>query len=147
VGFQQNFKLKRQWCNQTAAIGQKNDAVILAAYANNRNMILHCPKNFGGTQTWPENKVACMWGMGTQAVSILINLNSALTNNCNIIVLTVNKLSGCTTAQEVEDIPIPVANRLVRFKGSAIFIPGLVLQNAIITSNTNDSFDLIPLMN
>ncbi len=85
--------------------------------------------------------------MGTQAVSILINLNSALTNNCNIIVLTVNKLSGCTTAQEVEDIPIPVANRLVRFKGSAIFIPGLVLQNAIITSNTNDSFDLIPLMN
>ncbi len=122
------------------------DTVILAADANNRIMILHSPKNFCGTQTRPENKVVCMLGMGTQAVSILVKLNSALTN-CNIIVPTVNKLSGCATAQEVEEILIPVANWLNGFEGSAIFIPGPVLQNAIITSNTNDPFNLIPLMN
>jgi hypothetical protein len=87
-----------------------------------------------------------MLGMGTQAISILVNLNLALAN-CNIIVPTVNKLSGCETAQEVEDIPISANNGLVGFEGSAIFIPGPLLQNAIITSNINDPFNLIPLMN
>ncbi len=109
-------------------------------------MILHSPKNIGGTRTRPENKVVCMLGMGTQAVSILVNLNLALAN-CNIIVPTVNKLSGCATAQEVKDIPIPAANGIVGFEGSAIFIPGPFLQNAIIMLNTNDPFNLIPLMN
>ncbi len=122
------------------------DTVILAADANKRIMILHSSKNFGETQTQPENKLVCMIRMGTQAVSILVDLNLAFAN-CNIIVPTVNKLSGCKTAQEVEDIPIPATNGLVGFKGSAIFIPGPFLQNAIITSNTNDPFDLIPLMN
>jgi hypothetical protein len=109
-------------------------------------MILHSPKNFGGTRTRPKNKVVCMLGMGTQAVSVLVNLNSAL-ENFNIIVPTADKLSGCKTAQEVEDIPIPATNGLVGFEGSAIFIPGPFLQNTIITSNRNDPFDLIPLMN
>jgi hypothetical protein len=122
------------------------DKVILAADASKRIMTLHSPKNFGGTQTRPENKVVCMLGMGTQSASILIDLNLALAN-CNIIVPTVDELSGSGTAQEVEDIPIPAANRLVKFKGSAIFIPGPFLQNAIITSNLKDPFDLIPLMN
>ncbi len=96
------------------------DTVILAADANNRIMILHSPKNFGGTQTQPKNKVVCMLGIGTQAVSVLVDLNSALAN-CNIIVPTVNKLSGCETAQEAKDIPIPATNGLVGFEGSAIY--------------------------
>jgi hypothetical protein len=84
--------------------------------------------------------------MGTQSVSVLVNLNLALAN-CNIIVPTVDKLSGCKTAQEVEDIPIPVTNGLLRFKGLAIFIPRPFLQNTIITLNSNNPFNLIPLMN
>ncbi len=120
--------------------------LFLAADANNYIMILHSPKNFGGTHTQPKNKAVCMLGMGTQVVSVLVDLNLALAN-CNIIAPTVNKLSGCATAQEVEDILILAANGLVGFKGSAIFIPGPVLQNVINTSNTNDPFDLIPLMN
>jgi hypothetical protein len=84
--------------------------------------------------------------MGTQAVSILVNLNLALAN-FNIIVPTINELSGCATAQEVKYIPFPAANGIVRFEGSAIFIPGPFLQNAIIMLNTNGSFNLIPLMN
>ncbi len=103
------------------------DTVILAADANKRIRILHSPKNFGGTRTRPENKVVCMVGMGTQSVSILVNLNLALAN-CNIIFPTVNKLSRCKTAQEVKDIPIPATNGLVGFKESAIFIPGPFLQ-------------------
>ncbi len=84
--------------------------------------------------------------MGTQSVSILVDLNLALAN-CNIIAHTIHKLSGCKTAQEVEDIPIPATNGLLEFEGSAIFIPGPFLQNSIITLNSNNPYDLIPLMN
>ncbi len=84
--------------------------------------------------------------MGTQSVSVLVNLNLALAN-CNIIVPTINKLSRCETAQEVEDIPIPATNGFIGFKGSATFIPGPFLLDAIITLNSNDPFNLIPLMN
>ncbi len=99
------------------------DTIILVADANKRIMILLSPKKFGGTQTQPKNKVVCMLGMGTQSVSVVVNLNLALAN-CNIIVPTDNKLSGCKTAQEVEDIPIPATNGLFGFEGSTIFIPG-----------------------
>jgi hypothetical protein len=87
-----------------------------------------------------------MLGMGTQSVSILVNLNLALAI-CNIIVPTVDKLSRCKTAQEVKGIPIPATNGLVGFEGSTIFIPGPFLQDAIINSNSNNPFNLIPLMN
>ena len=63
-------------------------------------MLLHSPRNFGGTRTRPANKLVCMLGIGPQAVSILVDLNSAIAN-CDIIVPTVDELSGCTTAQEV----------------------------------------------
>jgi hypothetical protein len=72
---------------------------ILAADSNNCIMILHSPKNSGGTQTRPKNKVVCILGMGTQAVSALVDLNLALAN-CSIIVPTINKLSGCATLRE-----------------------------------------------
>ncbi len=80
--------------------------------------------------------------MGTQSVRILINLNLALANS-NIIVPTVDELSRYKTAQEVEDIPIPATIGLVGFEGLAIFIPGPFLQDAVITSNSNDPFNLI----
>jgi hypothetical protein len=74
------------------------DTVILAANASNKIMLLHSSRNFGGTRTRPANKLACMIGIGPQAVSVLVNLNLALVN-CNIIVpTTVDKLSRCTTA-------------------------------------------------
>ena len=41
------------------------DTVILAADANNKIMILHSPKNFGGTRSRPDNKVVCMLGMSS----------------------------------------------------------------------------------
>ena len=36
------------------------NTVILAADANKNILILHSPKNFGGTQSRPMNKVVCM---------------------------------------------------------------------------------------
>ena len=103
-------------------VTEEIDPVILAANGSNGIIMLHSPKNFGGTRTRPANKLVCMIGMGSQAVSVLVDLNSALAN-CNIIVPTVLDLSGCTTAQEVEDIPTPTGG-VIGFEGSSIYIPG-----------------------
>jgi hypothetical protein len=40
------------------------DTVILAADAKRNIMLLHSPKNFGGTRSRPDNKVICMIGFG-----------------------------------------------------------------------------------
>jgi hypothetical protein len=121
------------------------DTVHLAADASRNVMILHSPKNLGGTRTRPDKKVSCMLGLGSQAVCILVNLNTALAK-CNIFVPMVQELSICVTAQDVSNIPVPGEIGMVGFVGSAIFIPGPVLRNAILTSNTKDLFELIPLI-
>jgi len=121
------------------------DTVILAANANNNIMIMHSPKNLGGTRSRPDNKVVCMLGMGPQAVSVQVDLNSALAD-CNIIVPTVQELAECRTAQDVADIPAPNDIGLVGFEGSAIFIPGPVLRDAILNANTTNPSELIPIV-
>ena len=110
-------------------------------------MMLHSPRNFGGTRTRPANKLICMLGMGPQAVCVLVDLNSALAN-CDIIVPTANELLACTTVQEVEAIAPPA--RALRnandFEGSAVFIPGPLFRNTIIASGTTNPLQLIPLI-
>jgi hypothetical protein len=66
--------------------------------------------------------------------------------NCNIFVPTVQELFNCETAQDISNIPVPGEIGMVGFEGSAIFIPGPVLKNAILTSNTKHPFELIPLI-
>jgi hypothetical protein len=103
------------------------DTVILAADAYKNIMILHNPKNFGGTRSKPTNKVACI-GLGNQASYVNVNLKSALAD-CRIIVPSITELSDCETAQDVANIPVPDENGLVGFEGSSIFIPCPVIQS------------------
>jgi hypothetical protein len=121
------------------------DKVILAADANRNVLIFHSPKNFGGTRTLSKNKVFGLIGLGTQAMWVQINLISALTN-CNIVVPTVQELSDCKTAQEVNDIPIPAVNGFVGFERLVIFIPTPALRNAMFATNIQDPIEQIPLM-
>ena len=119
------------------------DTVILAADANRNIMLLHSPKNFGGTRSRPDNKVTCMIGLGARSACILPDLNSAFAD-IRIVVPSVHELAACETAEEVANIPTPDVNGAVGFEGSGIFIPGPVLRNAIIESNSKDPFELIP---
>jgi hypothetical protein len=104
------------------SVVEEIDTVILAADANKNILIFHSPKNFGGTRTRPKNKLIRLIGLGAQATWVQLNLRTALTN-CNIIVPEVNEIAGCTTAKEVNNIPIPDKNGVVNFKGLAIFAP------------------------
>ncbi len=64
----------------------------------------------------------------------------------SIVIPLVQDLAGCSSAEEVANIPAPEKNGLVGFKGSAIFILGPVFQNTILTSNTKNPFELIPII-
>ena len=46
------------------ALVEEMDTIILAPDSNKNIMILHSPKNFGGTRSCPENKVVCMLSIG-----------------------------------------------------------------------------------
>ena len=121
------------------------DTVILIADANRNIMLLHSPKYFGGTRSRPDNKVSCMIGLGARATSIFPVLNSAL-EDIHVVVPSVQELSGCESAQDVENIPALDQNGEKGFEGSAIFIPGPVLRNAIIESNSRNPSELIPII-
>ena len=121
------------------------DTVILAADANRNVMLFHSPINFGGTRSRPDNKVACMIGLGARATCVLPVLNSAFTD-IRIAVPSVHDLGGCTSTEDVANIQVPEQNGLVGFEGSAIFIPGPVFRNAIIESNSRNPFELIPII-
>ncbi len=84
-------------------------------------------------------------GLGNQATYILIDSKTAL-GDCRIIVPTVAELAECKTAKGVANIPVPDKNDLVGFEGSTVFIPSPLLRNAILASDTNEPFELIPIL-
>jgi hypothetical protein len=107
------------------ALVKEIDTVILATNASGNIMVLHSPKNFGGTRTHPDNKIVCMLGLGPHSICVLLDLKTAFTD-LSIVVPSVQDLAGCISAEQVQNIPAPEENGLVGFKGSAIFIPSPV---------------------
>jgi len=63
-----------------------------------------------------------------------------------VVVPSVQELSGCESAQDVENIPALNQNGEKGFEGLAIFIPGPVLRNAVIESNSRNPSELIPII-
>ncbi len=108
------------------ALVEEIDTVIFAADLNGIIIILHSPKNFGGTRSRPKNKVVCMLPVGPLATCVLLDLNMAF-RDIQLINPSVYDLAECKSAKDVANIPAPEANGLDRFEGSAIFIPGPVL--------------------
>ena len=121
------------------------DTVILVTDLNISIMILHSPKNFGGTRSHPKNKVVYMLGVGSRAIGVLLDLKTAF-KDIHLIVLTVQDLAKCKSAKEVPNIPAPGEDGLVGFEGSFVFIPGPTLCNSIIKSNSKNPFELIPVI-
>ena len=98
---------------------EENDTVILAADANKKLAVFHSPKNFSGTRTRPDNKVACLIGLGNKATPVILDLESAL-QSVRIRVPGVLELSGCTTAEEVAALAAPGEDEIIGMEGSAV---------------------------
>ncbi len=122
------------------SVVEEIDTVILAADAYKSIMILHNPKNFGGTRSRPANKVACMIGLGNQASYVNVDLKLALAD-CRIVVPSVTELSDCETAQDVADILVPDENGLVGFEGSSISFlsPSFETQSSLQTQTISSN--------
>ena len=127
------------------ALVEDIDTVILATDSNNNIMNLQSPKNFGGTRSHPKNKVVCMLGVNSRATYVLLAFKTAF-KDIKLIVPTVHNLAKCKSIEEVANILEPGEDGLIGFKGSAIFIPGPILRNAIIKLNSKNTFELIPII-
>ena len=143
--FSNIFKAGSSRGENVQSLVEEIDAVISAADANNKIMILHSPKNFGGTRLRPDDTVVCMQGLGTYTMYVHINLRTALVD-CQIVVPVVTDLFDWETANDVANIPAPKEDGLIGFESSAVFMPAPVLWNAILTSGTNKPFELIPII-
>ena len=121
------------------------DTVILAANVNKKLALFHSPKNFGGTRTRPDDKVACLIGLGNKATPVIFDLESAF-QSLRIRVPGVFELAACTAAEEMAALEVPGENAIIGMEGLAIYIPGPVLRNVIIELATKDPFELIPLL-
>jgi hypothetical protein len=137
AGLLEELKLKQ--------LVEEIDTVILAADANKNILILHSPKNFGGTRSRPSNKVICMIGLGNQGTYISINLNSALADHC-IAIPSFSDLADCKMAEDNANLPTPEEDSTIGFKGSSVFIPCPIIRNAILEAETTNPFALIPIV-
>jgi hypothetical protein len=104
------------------------DTVILTAYANENIMLLHSPKNFGGTRSRPNNRFGSSSNKHPSRFKFCSHPHSYC---CPVSPRPCRMWS----AELVANIPAPNQNGVVSFEGSAMFIPGPVLRNAIIESN------------
>ena len=92
------------------------DTVILIAGTNRNIMLLHSSKKIGGTRSHPDTKVSCMIGLGARATSNFPVLNSTL-EEIRVVVPSVQELSGCESAQDIENIPAIDQNGEKSFEG------------------------------
>eukprot|EP00957_Ditylum_brightwellii_P076834 5840102-Ditylum_brightwellii.AAC.1 len=117
---------------------------FLAASEDKTISIFHSALNFGGTITTLAHKVVILMGLSKKAVSVKLNVASALAT-VEIATPTLDELEICQTQEAVALVPTPAATAAVTFMGSAIFLPAPWLREALFESGEDNPFTLIPL--
>jgi hypothetical protein len=111
--------------------------------------IFHSPKNFRGTLLCPSKKVTCFTGLGCSAICVQLDLMPAVTD-CKCVTPTIVEFETCLIAQDIHDLQVPSAKPedggFYSYKGSNIMLPAPWLQHSILNINTQDPFDLIPIV-
>ena len=82
-----NMAIFSDFCSDTKAnaisklrdLVEDADTVFLGA-CNGKVIVLHSPTNFGGTRTRKSNKLACLTGLGPEAIGVLLNEESILSS-------------------------------------------------------------------
>ena len=117
---------------------------VLAMDTNNKIVILHSLKNFGGMILEPTNRFAGLIGNGRVAAAMVIN-NSSLLAHVNIAMLLYSTIVACLDKAEIKGLAHPVANAARNLHDITSFLPAPWLLEAIVGANTNDP-SLIILM-
>ena len=114
---------------------------ILAGDYSNGIMILHSFKNLGGTIFSPPDNYVCLIGATRSAPIVTVN-NVAITENCEIIIPSIEDILACNDLEELLNLTAPLDDT-IGYSGSATFLPPPWLLNAVIDAQTDDPLKLI----
>jgi hypothetical protein len=123
--------------------------VFLTADGKKMIKIFHSPKNFGGMLLCPSNKVICLTGLGRSAICVQLDPTLALPD-CKQVTPLIVDFKTCLTAQDIRDLQVPSTKPedggFYFSKGSNIMLPAPWLQDTILNADTQDPFELIPIV-
>ena len=139
-----NMAIFSEFCSNTKASASSKlrdlvedaDTVFLGAY-NGKVIVLHSPTNFGGTRTRKSNKLACLTGLGPEAIGVLLNEESILSSK-KFKGADEDKAIDCTTKEEIDNL-----KNTTQYTLGAIFIPAPFLRTAILNLDSRDPREMI----
>jgi len=122
------------------------DIVFLGTNASREIQVFHSPKNLGGSVMRKFNKFVCLIGLGPNATCVEIDdANTAMTK-IEVCTPTLDELENCPDAKAIEDLGDRAEAGTVTFKGTIFFIVAPWLRDLIMDSDSNDPFELIPMV-
>jgi hypothetical protein len=122
-----------------------NDSLaILAVDGNNKNIILHSFKNFGGTLLNPTNKYGCLSESGRVALTIIVNKRSLLVHLDLTMPAYVN-IIGCLDQEETRALAVPIQDNSSpnNFRCSSSFLLAPWVFETILKANFDNPTTLI----
>jgi len=123
------------------ALNEPNGVLLTA---NNRQeiVLLHNPKNFGGTLLRPTDKIGCLLGVGHNATPVIIDATAAL-QPLQVVVPPLAEIAACSSIDELRALAQPATNGLANLEAINIFFPAPFLRNAILNEETSSPLALI----
>ena len=121
------------------------DMILFAADTESTMITLHSFTNLGGSLLRPSNKVVCLTGSGHAGVPLIVDDKSA-TGECTFKAPSVDLIIDGKTPTKLEGIADPtttVQGDHEDYLGCNTFLPAPWLSNAILSSASNDPFELI----
>ena len=127
-------------------LSSKNNAIILAADADQKIMALHSFKSISYGLNQAADGIVCLVG-GGRDVPVIHVIEKSLTNTCIGATPGVDKLLACTTANDVRTLLAPDADTAAanNYRGSATFCAAPWLAHSVMKARTHDPHELIPI--
>eukprot|EP00957_Ditylum_brightwellii_P101694 7749988-Ditylum_brightwellii.AAC.1 len=83
--------------------------------------------------------------MGPSAFRVEVE-GGSMVKNCGLVTPTIDDIRDCSDAGELGALAIPDQRGAVTYPGCACFIPAPFLRDAIINAESNDPFEIIPMV-
>ena len=100
-------------------------------------MVLHSPKNSGGTRIVSSNKVVCFFSLGVKSTCIKAD-KVTMTKYASYSTPTWNSITMCTRKDDIMALMEPNKNKPSTFNGSAVFFPAPFISDAVFKADMMD---------
>eukprot|EP00957_Ditylum_brightwellii_P028490 2150911-Ditylum_brightwellii.AAC.1 len=107
--------------------------------------MLHVPTLFGEPRIRKISKLLYLVWMGPSTTGVEVESKS-IVQGCNLVILSIEDTKGCNDKDGLNALPIPAQPGVVTFQSCACFVPAPIRCNAIINTDTDQLFKLIPMV-